>query len=86
MHVQSILRLQTIGRRAVNQPELGITHQTDDNLGSNFRRHAWLITSYLVDFYREVMPLPTIVRDLHSLSEALSDLAGELEDGHAKPA
>jgi hypothetical protein len=86
MHVKSTLILATAGRRVVDQPELSITHVTDDNLGSNFRRHCWLVVSYLVDFYRELMPLATIVRDLHSLAGAISDLAVELEGGHVEKA
>jgi hypothetical protein len=86
MHVKSVLTLSTAGRATLGGADLAITHVTEDNRAPQFRRHAFLLITYLVDLYQNLVPRPAIVQDLYSLSGALSDLAQEMESGYAAKA
>jgi hypothetical protein len=84
MHVKSVLSLATAGAKLNGARELAITHVTEDRGKSEFRRHAWLILTYLIDFYVTITPRQAVIADLHSLSTALGELAQEMEEVHAE--
>jgi hypothetical protein len=84
MHVKSVLSLATAGYRLHDAGELAISHVTEDRNAPEFRRHAWLILTYLVDFYTVFVPRQVVIRDLHSLSASLHELAVEMEEAHAR--
>jgi hypothetical protein len=86
MQVKSVLSLATSGAKLNAGAELAIAHVTEDRGAPEFRRHAWLVLTYLVDFYAALVPRQAVARDLHSLSASLHELAVEMEAIHGKAA
>ncbi len=86
MDITSKLLLDTNGRPADGIGELAETRVNRDAGGKHFRAHAWMILAQLVDFYTAAHRLVNLVPELRSLSDAVADLADELEARHGKPA
>ncbi len=86
MHVQSVLSLSKLADKEDAFGDLAIAHVTKDRGRPEFRRHVWLLVTYLIDFYLVFLPWQQIARDLESLAGALSDTAKEMEAAHGAPA
>lgn len=83
MHVESTLSLAKVADDKNEYGDLAISHITQDRGKPEFRRHVWLVISYLIDFYLVFMPWQFIARDLHLLGDTLVERAKEMEADHA---
>ncbi len=84
MQIVSTLSIGTTARKVPGKPDLSISHVQKDPGGSHFRNHVWVFLALLIDFYRAARPDLYLVPDLDSISQALADLADELEAANAR--
>lgn len=82
MHVQSVLSLSKVADDKNEAGDLAIAHITKDRGRPEFRRHAWLVLTYLIDFYMVMVPRRALISDMHSLASSLIDCAKEMEASH----